>query len=96
MWHTDTGWGWWVSMWFGMVAFWGLLIWGVVYLARSGSLERRAAPARPEDVLGERLARGEIDVPEYRRRLEALHAAPDARAGAPAPGTGELRGDAAP
>ncbi|MFJ9719273.1 SHOCT domain-containing protein [Streptomyces sp. NPDC101213] len=34
-----------------------------------------AAPT-PEGILRERLARGEIDEEEYRRRLSALHAGP--------------------
>jgi putative membrane protein len=55
-----------------MVAFWGLIIWGAVTLGRGGThdVERRS----PETILGERLARGEIDEEEYRRRLEALRA----------------------
>lgn len=73
MWHTDAGWAAWVAMSFGMVVFWGLLIWGVVYLGRGGLWERREVRALPEDVLRDRLARGELNVSEYRERLEALH-----------------------
>lgn len=40
--------------------------------------EHTHTPAAPsaEDILRERLARGEIDEDEYRRRLSALHAGP--------------------
>ncbi|MFJ5833714.1 SHOCT domain-containing protein [Streptomyces sp. NPDC093089] len=69
------GWGW-FAMSAGMVLFWGLLITAVVLVFRA--LDRAAGPparrasAVPEQILGERLARGEIDEAEYRRRLEAL------------------------
>ncbi|MFF3607862.1 SHOCT domain-containing protein [Streptomyces sp. NPDC002463] len=69
------GWGWFaVSA--GMVLFWGLLITAVVLIFRT--LDRAAGPpprqgtAAAEQILGERLARGEIDEEEYRRRLSAL------------------------
>lgn len=62
------GWWWWMAP--LMLAFWALVIWGVVILlrGRGGSTDRRA-----EDILDERLARGEIDEAEYRRRREAIH-----------------------
>ncbi|MGW4163264.1 SHOCT domain-containing protein [Streptomyces sp. NPDC004788] len=69
------GWGW-FAMAAGMVLFWGLLITVVVMIFRS--LDRaadrpaRRVPAVPEQILAERLARGEIDEEEYRRRLSAL------------------------
>ncbi len=50
-----------------MVAFWALVIWGVVALVRSN----RAAPKsseRADELLAVRLARGEIDEDQYRRQ----------------------------
>ena len=61
-----------------VVLFWGLAITGVVllvrYLRRS---DRRASDTAqrhsvPEQILAERLARGEIDEEEYRGRLDIL------------------------
>ncbi|WP_031002309.1 SHOCT domain-containing protein [Streptomyces sp. NRRL F-5727] len=76
-WYGDgmNGWGW-FAMAAGMVLFWGLLITVVVLIFRtldhaSGRPVRRGSPT-PEQILGERLARGEIDEEEYRRRLSAL------------------------
>ena len=34
----------------------------------------QAVPAGPEDILHERLARGDIDIDGYQRRLEVLQA----------------------
>jgi putative membrane protein len=75
-WYGDhmSGWGWALAT-IGMVAFWGLLITGIVLLVRylgrpSG---QSAATRTPEHVLGERFARGEIDEAEYRDRLVTLH-----------------------
>jgi putative membrane protein len=60
----------------------GFLVWAVVILAVVGglsaviiaSLRRSAGPGGggPEQILGERFARGEIDEDEYHRRLRAL------------------------
>ncbi|MFF7444038.1 SHOCT domain-containing protein [Streptomyces sp. NPDC008122] len=73
------GWGW-FAMSAGMVLFWGLLITVAVMAFRAldraaerPSASRPAAPA--EQILSERLARGEIDEEEYRRRLTALRSA---------------------
>jgi putative membrane protein len=54
-----------------MLAFWALVIWAVVSVARSGGGERRD---NGEDILAERFARGEIDEEEYRRRRELIQA----------------------
>ncbi|MDH6124037.1 SHOCT domain-containing protein [Kitasatospora sp. GP82] len=85
--HGMDGWG------FGLLAismliFWGLIIFGVVALARylgrapqhrptawsAGPPPGRPSPERPspEQLLAERFARGEIDADEYRHRLEVL------------------------
>jgi putative membrane protein len=57
-----------------MVLFWSLLIFGVVNLVRYSTAEVRPAapPLTTEQMLAERFARGEIDEPEYRGRLEVL------------------------
>ena len=72
--HDLSGWGW-VAMVTGMVVFWGLLIALAVILVRG--LNRPADLAHgprpsPEQLLGERFARGEIDEEEYRRHRAAL------------------------
>ena len=69
--RREVGWGWWLLMSLGMVAFWALVIYGVVWLARDGGAARgqrsepvdRAEPAG--EVLKRRLAAGEITVEEY-------------------------------
>jgi putative membrane protein len=71
-----------------MVVFWGGLIWiGVTLLTRihTQQLGARTAPAaasssKPtaQEILAERLARGEIEPDEYRQRLEALLTPPRA------------------
>ncbi|MCC9306098.1 SHOCT domain-containing protein [Kitasatospora sp. RB6PN24] len=83
-WNGDgmNGWGFGL-MTVGMLLFWGLLVFGAVVVARRlGHMSRRhpAAPPTapptdrfpPEQLLAERLARGEIDADEYRHRLEVL------------------------
>lgn len=71
-------WGY-VLMTLSMIVFWGLVIGGLVALIRYASrppMRTEVSPARtPEQVLGERFARGEIDEDEYRRRLDALRGA---------------------
>ena len=75
--NTMNGWGY-ALMGVSNVLFWGLLIAGIVFLARYlGDSRPRGSdrpPPRnpPEEVLAERFARGEIDDDEYRRRLAIL------------------------
>ena len=64
-----------------MVAFWGGVAWIIVSMVRhsganTGSVRSVAANSvpSPEDILHERLARGEIDVEEYHQRLYAVRA----------------------
>ena len=74
-WWWNNGWSWWywVVMTFGMVAFWGLVVWAFITLVRPGGRASLDDPPRePEQILAERFARGEIDSDEYYRRLEAL------------------------
>ena len=82
---------WWIPMMIMMVAFWGGLLWiGVTLLKRSHNPQLHtpgapplaaastATPAKPtaQEILAERLARGEIEPDDYRRRLDALHSPP--------------------
>jgi len=78
MWWYDDGWGWggWLVMTLGMVAFWGLVFWAIVTVVRSSATPGDREPAggrTPDQILSERFARGEIDEEEYRRRLDVLH-----------------------
>ena len=72
----DAGWGWWLLMSIGMVAFWALIIVGVVWLARGRPTElRQETPReRPDEILKRRLARGEISIDEYDQLHETLGA----------------------
>jgi len=66
----------------GVTLFWGLLVLGVValmrYLRPGGGRPVVAAPTAHE-ILDERFARGEIDEPEYARRLDVLAGATRSR-----------------
>jgi putative membrane protein len=83
-WNDSWGpWGW-IVMAALMVVFWGGLIWVAVTLIRrttnasrppaiDGPLSPPPAPRpSPQDVLADRLARGEIDPDDYHARIEAL------------------------
>ncbi|MGC4987457.1 SHOCT domain-containing protein [Streptomyces sp. DT193] len=75
--HDVSGWGW-FAMSAGMILFWALIITVAVLLFRTLNRpqEHTHVPATPpaEDILRERLARGEIDEDDYQRRLNALRA----------------------
>jgi putative membrane protein len=74
-----SGWGY-TLMGFSTVFFWGLLIAGVVALVRHfGRTPADEPRGRPELLLAQRFARGEIDEDEYRRRLEILRSDPRPR-----------------
>ena len=69
-------WAFWQAglMWVGMIAFWGLLIWGIYILVR-GAARRPSSEEHGGDVrriLDERLARGEIDAAEYQRLRDMI------------------------
>ena len=72
--HMDNwGAGWWILMMVMMVVFWGLVILGVVWLARSlspGHQHHHGTSAI--EVLDSRLAHGEISPDEYRERRSVL------------------------
>lgn len=80
-WNDGMGNWWWIPMTITMIAVWGGLIWiGVALLNRNrqGTREQVVSPPpvapRPsaQEILAERLARGEIEPEEYRQRLDAL------------------------
>jgi len=71
-WDYGTGWGW-LAMMIGMAGFWILVAVVVVALFRTaGSSSARSESTDAREILEQRLARGEIDVDEYRQRLDAL------------------------
>jgi len=72
---NGVGWGGWILMALVMVAFWGLVIYGILALFRSGSTSGPRIdnePADPCRILDERFARGEIELEEYQSRRDAL------------------------
>jgi putative membrane protein len=88
---NDIGWAWWVLMSGGMVAFWGLVFYGVVWLARSASTADPASTAppgpteSPQQVLKRRLPSGEIGIDEYESLRTVIDddTGPEAQAEAP-------------
>ncbi|MHC6592546.1 SHOCT domain-containing protein [Arthrobacter sp. C152] len=80
-WNDGMGvWGY-VLMSISMLVVWGAIITGIVLLARSLRAPYPHSTQYPlmrtaEDVLGERFARGEIDVAEYQNRLAVLRGHP--------------------
>jgi putative membrane protein len=81
------GWGWWLPLSVGMVAFWGVVIYGVVWLLRGGSRQRpeRPPPEHPREILELRLVRGEISVEEYERLTATIERSSHERPREPAP-----------
>lgn len=77
-WHNGMGWGGWIVMTLTMLAFWSLVVFGVIAIFR-GDRETRTSQGRserdPMQILDERFARGDIDLDEYHARQEALRAA---------------------
>ena len=83
-WHDGGGNWWWIPMTLMMIAFWGGLAWVIVTLIRHNANSPTGgrpphphqppptAPIDPRQHLAERLARGDIDIDDYRARLEAL------------------------
>jgi putative membrane protein len=71
---NDIGTGWWIVMMLGMVVFWGLVIFGIVWLVResSGVHRHHGAVDDPRMILDRRLAEGEISVREYQARRKTL------------------------
>ena len=81
-WNDGMGYGnwWWIPMMIMMIAFWGGLVWIGVTLLNRNRTPHLQAPAAPtaalkpsaQEILAERLARGEIEPDDYRQRLETL------------------------
>ena len=76
-WHNGMGWGGWIVMTLTMMAFWSLVVFGIIAIFR-GDREPRSdrAPLErdPMQILDERFARGDIDIDEYHARRDALRA----------------------
>ena len=75
------GWGWWIFMSLGMVAFWAAVIYLVVWLVRGAPPARRQQPTEPTietplALLQRRLAAGEISIDEYNERRQVLDEEP--------------------
>ena len=66
----------------GMIAFWAVAIYGVVWLARGPAArarhgsEPRSPSGSPVEVLKRRLAAGEVSVEEYERQRAVLDEEP--------------------
>ena len=73
-WHDVSWWGW-LMMSVGMLVVYGLIVWGIARLLRGR--DTAGAGRSPEDILGEWLARGEIDAREYRGGVQALRSRGD-------------------
>jgi putative membrane protein len=74
----DIGWGWWLLMSIGMVAFWALVIYGAVWLLRGERPQGREQERLedPQEVLKRRLAAGEISIDEYQQLRDAIEERP--------------------
>lgn len=74
MYYPCETWYWWpmlpMSIW-AIIAILGVVLAGVLLSTASGKPPERT-PQSPEDILGRRYARGEIDTEEYKRRLFEL------------------------
>ena len=74
--HMDWGAGGWILMAIGMALFWGLLIFGVVWLVRTLSTpaQHAGAPTPPSalEILDRGLAEGSINVEDYEQRRRLL------------------------
>lgn len=72
------GWGFggWLMMIMAMVAFWGVIAWTVVTIARASRSPREQTSPTAEEILAQRFARGDIDEHEYSARLATLRRGP--------------------
>jgi putative membrane protein len=79
--YSMSGWGW-LLMTLSMLGFWALVaVLALALLRRPSQPDRQRQPGQPdqqswpgaEEILAERLARGEIDADEYHQRLQTLH-----------------------
>jgi len=75
--YAMSSWGW-LLMNLGMLGFWALVaVVAVALLRRPGQPDQQPQPDQPprlnpEEILAERLVRGEIDPDEYHQRLQTL------------------------
>lgn len=72
MWNYDwNGWSWagWCLMALTMALVVGATVWVIVTLTHQ---ENPATPRSPEDVLADRLARGELSEEDYRRQRDLI------------------------
>jgi plastocyanin len=76
--------GWWILMWAWMAVFWLLVFAGVAWLIWRAQEPRHDASAADE-ILKQRLVRGEIDVEQYRALAQELRPA-----GRASPGGGQI------
>lgn len=78
--HMDWNGGWWIVMALGVVLFWGLVIFAIVWLIRELSHSRggRRDGDEPDAmaILDRRLATGEIMPKEYEQRRAVLRGEP--------------------
>ena len=72
----DVGTGWMIVMMLGMVLFWGLVIFGIVWLLREAIGHGHHDPMA---ILNRRLADGQITVKDYEQRKKTLIASPRVR-----------------
>lgn len=66
-WHGMGLWGWLM-----MVAFWAVVIFGIVWAVRTTTAPRQRDEDSALRILAERLARGEIDREDYEERRRVL------------------------
>jgi putative membrane protein len=72
--HWNDGydaWWWMIPMMVVMLALVGAVVWALMHQTGTGHPAWPKAPS-PEEVLAQRLAKGEIDAAEYKERLDAL------------------------
>lgn len=75
LYDNGPGWGGWVAMTLFMLLFWSALIAGglaLVHSLRRPRPDDRSPRPEAEQLLAERLARGDIDIDDYTRRRELL------------------------
>lgn len=72
MWDNGYGWGGWLAMSLGVVAFWAVVAAAVVVVVRTQRQEHGRRPNEARTLLDERFARGDIDEQEYRARQDLL------------------------
>lgn len=78
--HWDGDWGWWMAVgWLWMVAFWGLIVWAVIYVVRQLGYGGRSDERENDDpirIVERRYAQGELTREEFEEMREALRRPP--------------------